>query len=537
MDIPLSIIRQCAVELLAHAMLDLFPGALLAGGEVSDIGFHYDFQLKQPVDVSMFPLIEEKMRGQAKSDVPIQTLDMMRENAAQLFLHHKQPLIAALVEDSPENIVQIFKMGSFHDFCPTPYGKTSKEAGVFKLLKMTSLENGIRIEGTAFANSYDLKKFLKKRELALKCDHRLLGPEMNLFIPYGEGWIWLPKGAFIREFLLDFWRQEHKLQGFEGIASPTEEHPEIEQFHAIAYQSKLRYEKDLPIRYSEVKEVFDENNSQKSWGLFCNEVFTRDIQNIFCTSDQVLGELISSLQFIMKTINIFGFEPHWYLCIKGKKLKGTKELWNINVQRLEAALEHCQIKYIEDHAQSNSDGPQIEVRFEDALGREWLGSQVGVNFTCTSQFNLNYRQNDGKLQVPVMVTRSIFGSLERFIALLVEQNMGMMPLWLAPEQIRVVSVGEQTKEYAEAVRNQIVQEKWRVGIDIRNEPLGNKIHAAERERIPHVLIVGDKEQKKHLVSVRSYGQETEKTETQVETFLTLLKKKSNELGSTKSVES
>lgn len=564
MTIPLTVLRQSAAEVLASVVVELFPGTLLAGSTVTEIGFHYDFQLDQPIDDHMLILIEEKMRAAAKSAEPVQAMDMMRENAADLFLHYKQPIIADFVRSCPKNIIQIFKMGRFHDFCPAPYVQNSKEIGAFKLLKVSSIENGVRIEGTAFADNYDLKKFLKKAEAAKKCDHRILGPEMGLFTSSNEiapgCWIWLPKGAFLRGSLINLWRKEIRSQGFQMVSSPllvkesllkkvglapegnpslfdARMTPKIELLHALAYQAKSHTYRDLPVKYAEIKEVLSDEPVQKLWGMFRARTFTPDIENIFCAPQEVMQEIISSLQFIAKTINMFGFEHHWYLSIKGKKSGGSKEQWETNIDKMKKALETCELEYTVDSESNPYDGPQIEVRLIDALGREWKGSHVGINFTYPERLGLRYRDADDHLQATVMITRSVFGSVERFIALLVEHCAGQIPFWLAPEQVRVIPVGDHNVEYAEAVRQRITKEGWRVGIDYRKEALGNKVHAAECEKVPYMLIVGDKEEKSGSINVRSYAQEAVKGGTQIETFLAQLKEESTQLRSTKSVES
>ena len=515
MTISLNTIRRTAVEVLAYSVVDLFPGVQIIEGKVTDIGFHYDFLLEHPLTDEALPLIEERMRGVAKEQIPIETMDMMRENAMDFFKHHKQPLKIDEAANRPENIVQIWKMGTFYDLCYPPFGHDSSDAGMFKIFKIVSNnETGVvRISGTAFANKQDLKYFIKKQEAAKKRDHRILGTEMRLFTEDQENfpgyWSLLPKGAKIREILLNLVHLEDKRRGVHPVLTPRAPNASVFKQHALLFQAEPHSYRELPIRFSEIVEFAQPVKDDDLWGMFRSRSYTIDTEHVFCTQKQVFEEIISFLQFINKTVNIFGFEYHYNLRTRGQKCLGTVERWNRAIDWMVSGLQTAGVEYT--ISKEGMSGPRLEVRLLDPLGREWVGPSLSIDIISPDQLNLRYQESDGSMQVPAMMTRSVFGPLERFIALLVENFSGVFPLWMAPEQVRILPVSEKYIAYADKVREGLESAGIRVGTDYRQDPLGGRVHSAVQEKCPYMLIVGDKEENSGTVKVRTWKQDNNET--------------------------
>lgn len=537
MTLPHHALRQSAASLFACALLDLFPNAKLMESNLSQIGFTYAFSLSQPLEEGVLTLFEEKMRSLAKDDLPMEALDMMRENAVQLFLHHRQDRKAEIVGSARSNIVPILKIGkSFYDYGQPPYVKSTADLLAFKLQALERVkgeEHVFLLTGTVFPDSKSLKRFLKDYEEAKKSDHRLLGRELGLFAHVDEagkdGWFWFPKGGFLREALLDWWRREHLKQQFQSVSTPRVvsssllrrpgavdrkergflEFDEdkalvnsLEPLHALLFRSRAHSYRELPVRYFECGELRSESSSA-SCGLFNTSSFTVERAHTFCAEKQVSEELISSLQFIEKTVNILGFEYQWSLCLRGSKYAGTVENWDKVLGWMVAAMQASKCDYSVDASGGAFNGPRMVVRMKDALGREWDGPFIEVDFNHVESFGLRYQGADDEIHAPYMITRSMFGGLERYIAVLVERCGGFLPLWLAQEQVRLIPIAEAHHRYADSIRRELEEAGVRCHIDSRREPLGAKVHTVEREKIPYALILGDAEEKEGVVNVRA----------------------------------
>jgi len=558
-------LRQTAAEYLAITVCDLFPNTQLLGGHCTDFGFYYDFSVEQPLDEQALLLLEERMRFFIKENIPIQPFEMMRENAANFFQHHGQTLRAYQISEQPENIIQLVKIGDFYDLCSPPYLNQAKGVTAFKLLKVTFHTISFaqvgelkvtRIQGTAFPTSEDLKKFLKMNEAAKKRDHRVIGKEMNLFSAHEEigvgSWLWHPKGARLREILLDWWRQEHRRQRFEQLATPQVvkagflkksgiyDSPDLASgvfpsfvldgydyaaspsqipLHAWAFRLKLHSYRELPIRYAECTQLYNQGKESQLWGMMRARSYCADAGNVFCAPNQVQSELISSLQFIDKTIKIFGFGYHWYLVDRGQKFAGTIDGWIKSIDWIVKAVEACGFKYEIDKMGKSFSGPRLEAYLTDSLGRSWKGPSISIDFNYSERFGLRYQGPDDEMHMPVMITRAMFGSLERFVAVLIEHYGGLFPVWLAPEQVRVIPIAEKHMKYAAEVHSRIEEMGFRTSLDHSRERLGGKIHSAERERVPYAIVLGDKEENSGLISVRSCNHEEMKSGVKLEAFL------------------
>lgn len=571
-----SILRQSAAALLAYAVTELFPEVILVEGRVTEFGLYYDFIADQPIDSNAIPLIEEKVRGLVKENLTVHALDMMRENAAQLFEHKNQSVKAQFVLEARENIVQILRIEKFYDYCPPPYIVETGEINAFKILKIEPVKqyfaalgddvNVIRIRAVAFPEKDRLKKHVKSVQQAKKVDHRRLGKEMNLFSPYEEAsgcsWFWLPNGVAFQEVLLSLWQKMHKKQRFHFLKSPIfikeslikksglfDFTPEIinapfteldglsyvvppclTPSHARMFQANLHSYKELPIRYAECAVVSSIGKDGSLWGLLNNRLTLSDFAHIFCSPVQLETELISSLQFIDKFIKMFDFEYHWNLGGRGQKFAGTLNQWKKAHDSFVNAFEKCGFTYSYHENESKFSGPFAEALLIDSIGREWKGPRISVDFNTPERFGLRYQGPDDEMHAPIMLVRSLFGSVERFTAVLVEHFAGQFPFWLAPEQVRVIPVLEKNVSYADEVCKAFDECGYRTSVDYRLEQLGSKIHSAENEMVPYLIIVGDKEEKDKLITVRSRGQKVVKTAVALEDFLALLRSESQPQG-------
>ena len=369
---------------------------------------------------------------------------------------------------------------------------------------------------------------------AVKRDHRILGKELRLFETRPEApegfWFWLPRGGVIRKTLLDWCQKQNQEQGFFPISTPRllqndkrsqvqaqdvelslgrEEYvmsTSLAPQHSMVYQSDQHSYRELPIRYMELAEVYRDECPSKLWGMLKAAQYVKDTAHIFCTPTQVLSELISSLHFINETIKIFGFEFQWILCNQGDRSTGSKKTREEAINLFVEALNACEFEYEVDANEVSRFGPRIELRLRDALGRHWRGPYIEFDFVHSKRFGLKYQGPDDKLHTPVMLRRSMFGSLERFVAILVEHFSGELPLWLAPEQVRVIPVMENHLQYAKEVQEKLEKLGLRAGIEYKGGKLAAKIQSAKAIKVPYLVIIGDREQEDEKLAVRAYDE-------------------------------
>lgn len=570
MSLSLTELRQSAAELLACAVLDLFPGAHLVDSSTTEFGFYYDFIASQPIDEHALVFLEEKIRGLIKQNHEVRSLDMMRENAAAFFEHKGQPYLAQKVLDARENIVSVFQMGEFHDFCPSPYVQSSQEVGAVKILKVEPathyfLDEGhqpvIRIRGTAFPDTYSLKKFLKTLPASRKKDHRILGQNLFAFYPQISELdaFWQNNGVILRETIANWWRQEHQQQNFTPVVSPPLikdelfekigfydrvdpcQYPPISQIegvdyvvppsltpvHAQIFASKNPDRRDFPVRYAECAWIANSDKKKQLWGMLNTPLAYVDIAHIFCSPKEVEKELISSLQFIDKITKIFSFEYHWCVKGRGSKFAGSTSRWEKSLESLIAAFNNCGYSYTLDETETSFHGPVAQTCIIDSLGREWKGPYVGFDFNCPERLQIRYQDTDNKSYTPLLLVRSLLGSIERFCAILVEHYAGLFPLWLAPEQVRVLPVRAEDMPYANKVYAALKAAGYRAHLDSGPKHVNAKIQAAENEKIPYTVVVGEKEEKQQLITVRSAYQQMAQ---EVMTFDAFLFKMQNEVS-------
>jgi threonyl-tRNA synthetase len=416
-------IRQTAAEVLAYAMLELFPEVMLMRGKATDLGFYYDFSMPQRLTEQMLPLIEERMRGVIKEKLDIQTPEMMPQNAMELFAHLNQPYLVEELEDCQDSLVKILKINSFYDVARGLCGDCTELAQAFKLLRIQQEGSVVRIVGTACQDKQELKDFLKKLKSAKESDHRLLGAERKLFIQHEGDFLWLPAGQRLREDLIQFLLEEEKKMGIQSVLTPSE--PQKSSLHAVLYQQN----RILPTRYSEFHEKVSSENLDDLNGLFISRTHYSDSTTIFCSEKEVVAELISCLQLIDKTAKMLGLT--YVYVVKGQK--PIKAHWKESVGLIERALNELNFQFVIDkenvNPYSNRDtglkhcGPIVDVEVTDKLDRTWRISSLGINLKVPELFGLEYLDSKRVKHTPMMIEMSVFKSLELFIALMLEKKM------------------------------------------------------------------------------------------------------------------
>jgi threonyl-tRNA synthetase len=546
-DSPLEIYRHSSAHLLAAAVTELFPEAQCGIGPPTDEGFFYDFLVPRPFTPEDLAAIEKKMAHIVKQNRPIEKRLIPKAEALELFARKGQTLKCELIREKAGDQVQCYTMGEFIDFCLGPHLPSTGKIKAVKLKDSPSQSywkgkegnpEMQRIYGYAFFTKEDLEAHLKKLEEAKRRDHRKLGKELDLFSiadETGAGLIlWHPKGGFIRKQIEDYWRAEHLRGGYDLVFSPhiakldlwkTSGHTEyyrdnmyspieIEDveyqlkpmncpFHITIYRSHMRSYRELPLRYAELGTVYRFERSGVLHGLLRVRGFTQDDSHLFCRFDQLDVEIVRVLDFVTMILGTFGFEKYdIYLSTKPKDAAGTDEQWDVATSALKKALESRGLRYEVDPGEGTFYGPKIDIKIKDVLDRAWQCSTIQVDFHNPSRFKLEYIGEDGKAHQPVMIHRALLGSLERFFGVLIEHYAGAFPLWLAPVQAVVISVAERHEGYAREVAAQLREAGVRVHVDDRPERMNYKIREAQVQKVPYMLVVGDKEVESHSVSVR-----------------------------------
>lgn len=541
----LEILRHSTSHLMAQAVKEIFPEAKLGIGPATSEGFYYDFALPRPLSNEDLAIIQGKMEELAQKDIPFLREEIKKDEAIRLFQELKENFKVELLQELPEERVSIYRSGGFVDLCLGPHVPSTGYLKHFKLLSVAGAywrgdeRNPMlqRVYGTAFPSREGLEKYLFLLQEAQRRDHRRLGKELEIFSIEdisGAGLVvWHPKGAVLRRIIETFDLEEHLKRGYNLVTSPhisksdlfkvsghTEFYREnmyffeIEEqefvlkpmncpFHVLVYRSKTRSYKDLPLRFFEMGTVYRYERSGVLHGLLRVRGFTQDDGHIFCRPDQLLDELLGVLDLVTFMLGAFGFkEFDVRLSTQPKKFIGSQENWDRATEALKQALEKSGIPYQIDPGEGVFYGPKIDTKLRDALGRAWQGPTVQVDFNFPEKFNLTYMGEDGREHQPVMIHRAILGSLERFIGALIEHYAGDFPLWLAPQQAVVIPISNRHYEYALQVMNLLKENGIRVEVDLRGEKMNAKIRDAEVNKIPFLLIVGDREAESRSVSVR-----------------------------------
>jgi len=546
-------IRHSLSHILAAAVQELYPGTKFGIGPAIENGFYYDFDLKRSLAPSDLPKIEEKMKELIKQNISFKKENVTRKELVTLF--DKQPYKLELIKEFPGKKMTIYKSGEFVDLCAGPHVKSTKEipADSFKLTKIAgaywrgSERNPMltRIYGIAFKTKKELEDYLRKEAEAEKRDHRDIGLKLDLFHideNIGPGLIlWHPKGAILKKTIMDYALNQYLRTGYQLVDTPhiaklnlwkvsghldfykenmmppmhlTEIGKEEKEdyqikpmncpFHIAIYKTKIRSYKDLPIRYTEMGTVYRYEKSGTLFGLVRVRQITQDDAHIICTPDQLSQELFSTLKLTYKILKDFGFkEFDVYLSTQPEKFVGTPKIWKKAENSLKYALEKLKLKYEIDRGGGAFYGPKIDIKIKDALGRAWQCTTIQLDFNLPERFDMTYIDQKGKKQRPIMIHRALIGSIERFIGVLLEHYAGALPLWLSPVQIWIIPVGSRHEKYAKACGEQFSAAGLRINIKDENKTVSKKIREGELQKIPYLLVVGDKEMKLRAVRVRS----------------------------------
>jgi len=535
----LETMRHSAAHVMAEAVQSIFPDAKFGIGPAIEDGFYYDFDLSRSLNPEDLPLLETKMSKIIALNEPFTRKEVTKEEARRLFATQSYKL--ELIDEIPDEKVSLYQQGSFVDLCRGPHVSSTKEIKAFKLISIAGaywrgdehrpmLQ---RIYGVAFDTKAALAEHLKKLDEAARRDHRKLGKELDLFSIHeeaGPGLVhWHPKGAIIRRVIEDFWKDEHVKRGYDIVYTPhiakldlwkTSGHWEFYQNylyspmevegqeyivkpmnclgHILIYKTKLRSYRELPLRYAELGTVYRYERSGVLHGLSRVRGFTQDDAHIFCRFDQLEEEVVRVLDLALFMIDTFGFTNYQVLLsTRPEKYAGTTEVWEEAIDTLRQALARSKLGYDIDPGQGVFYGPKIDIKFES-----WQGPTIQVDFNLPQRFNVTYIGEDGQEHLVAMVHRTVLGSMERFLASLIEHYGGAFPVWLAPLQVKVIPVADRHLDYAYKLEAQLKKQGVRVGVDARSERLNLKIRQAQLDKIPYMLIVGDKEIADSTVSIR-----------------------------------
>lgn len=544
----LEVFWHSTSHVMAHAVKELFPEARFGIGPAIEDGFYYDIDVDRPFTPDDLTAIEKEMKEIVKQNRPFVRNEISKDDALAFFSERNEDYKVELINEL-EGTLSTYAEGEFIDLCSGPHLPSTKYIKHFKLLSSAGAywrgdENNPmlqRIYGTAYPKKELLDDHLYRLEEAKKRDHRKLGRELELFSineDIGPGLIlWHPKGAIIRKIIEDFWRNEHLKAGYELLFTPhiarlhlwdisghlgfysenmyspmlvDEMEYQIKPmncpFHLAIYKSQTRSYRDLPIRWAELGTVYRYERSGVLHGLMRVRGFTQDDAHIFCREDQLEDEVLKLLDFTFFMLKTFTFEEfEVYLSTRPEKYVGSLENWELATSVLQQALESKGVEYQIDPGEGVFYGPKIDIKIKDVLGRSWQCSTIQVDFNEPERFDLTYKGSDGKMHQPIMVHRALLGSLERFFGVLIEHFAGAFPVWLTPVQVAVLPITERQQSYADEIHQSLLKAGIRSKLDDRNEKVGYKIRENEVQKIPYMLILGDREVEQETISVRRHG--------------------------------
>ncbi len=544
----LRALRHSAAHTLAQAVKKLYPSAQVGVGPATEEGFYYDFRYERPFTPEDLERIENEMKSLIRSSLPIVRKPVSRGEAEKLFRERNEPFKLELIQGIPEDAeITVYEQGEFVDLCRGPHVSSTGEIPAVRLLSTSSAYwKGVesnpslqRIYGTAFHSEKELEEYLRQQEEIQRRDHRKLGRELGLFRTLDEKGaglvLWLPKGSQIRRTLEELWKILHDRHGYRYVYTPHiarldlwmqsghwdyyqdsmfrpmetegtayELKPMNCPFHILIFRESVQSYRDLPIRLSELGTVYRYERSGTLHGLMRVRGFTQDDAHIFCKPEDLAGEIRNVLALVDQMIGRFGFTDRTvYLSTRPEKSVGSDENWEMATGSLRRALEESGIPYEVDPGEGVFYGPKIDIKFHDAIGRAWQLSTIQVDFNLPEKFDLTYRNDSGEPCRPIMIHRALFGSIERFFGILIEHYAGAFPLWLAPEQVRIMTIADRHIPYAQTVLNRLKDRGVRAEGDFRNEKIGFKVREAQMAKIPEMWVVGDREVEENRVSVRT----------------------------------
>ena len=540
-------LRHTASHILAQAVKRLWPEAKLAIGPAIDKGFYYDIDMEHTLTPEDLTKIEKEMSRIVKENLPITKSVMSRQEAIEFFKSKNEDYKVELIEDLPEDaVISCYAQGDFIDLCAGPHVASTGKVKAFKLQSIAGAywrgdeKNKMlqRIYGTAFEKKEELDAYLHLLEEAAKRDHRKLGKELGLFVIKEEGPgfpFFLPKGMALRNELENFWREVHHEFDYEEIRTPIILNKQLWEtsghwFHyrenmyttiiddeeyaikpmncpggILVYQNEMHSYRDLPLRYAELGLVHRHELSGALHGLFRVRAFTQDDAHVFMLPEQMQSELMKVIELFDRIYSQFGLKYHVELSTKPDNAMGDDAIWEAATEALRNAIEAKGIDYVINPGDGAFYGPKLDYHIEDSLGRTWQCGTIQLDMNLPERFNVEYIGEDGQKHRTIMIHRACFGSMERFIGILTEHYAGAFPTWMAPVQVKVLPISEKHVEYANQLAKQMRHDYVRVEVDDRNEKIGYKIRQAQMEKVPYMLVVGDKEMEDNSVNVRKHG--------------------------------
>ena len=568
----LSTLRHTASHVMAQAIKRLWPEVKLAIGPSIADGFYYDVDPETPITADDLPKIEAEMKKIIKEALPLERFELPRAEAIALMQEKGEPYKVELIQDLPEDaVISFYKQGEFTDLCAGPHLMSTKEVGkAFKLMSIAgaywrgSEKNKMltRIYATAFNKKEELDAYITMMEEAKKRDHRRLGRELGLFMMHeaGPGFpFFLPKGMTLKNTLLDYWRQIHKKAGYVEVSTPIilnrslwetsghwdhykdnmyttvidDEDYAIKPMNCpggvLVYASEPRSYRDLPMRVGELGLVHRHEKSGQLHGLMRVRCFTQDDAHIFMTQEQIKDEIKGVVGLIDQVYSLFGFKYHVELSTRPENSMGSDEDWEAATDGLRSALDELGLPYVVNEGDGAFYGPKIDFHLTDSIGRTWQCGTIQLDFQLPQRFDLTYMGADGEKHRPIMIHRVVFGSVERFIGILIEHFAGAFPFWLAPVQVKILPISEKYLEFAGKVRAALEDAGIRTELDERSEKIGFKIRAAQMEKVPFMMVLGDKEAESGEVAVRARdgSQETMSLDAFIEKCAKLTAEKAN----------
>ena len=558
-------LRHTASHILAQAVKRLYPGTKLAIGPSIKDGFYYDFDCEKPFTEEDLDAIEKEMKKIVKENLKLERYTLPRNEALDFMKGLEEPYKVELIEDLPEGEeISFFKQGDFVDLCAGPHVSYTSAVKAFKLTSVAgaywrgSEKNKMltRIYGTAFSNKTALAEYLERIEEAKKRDHRKLGKELGLFMISEEGPgfpFFLPNGMILKNTLIDYWRELHTAAGYQEISSPIIlnrhlwetsghwDHYKENMYTTViddtdfaikpmncpggmlVYKSEPHSYRDLPLRMGELGLVHRHEKSGELHGLMRVRCFTQDDAHIFMTPEQITDEIKGVVSLIDKVYSLFGFRYHVELSTKPENSIGSDEDWELATNGLKTALDELKLDYVINEGDGAFYGPKIDFHLEDSIGRTWQCGTIQLDFQLPLRFNAEYTGSDGQKHRPIMIHRVVFGSIERFIGILIEHYAGKFPTWLSPVQVKLIPITDRNSEYIDKLAAELRSHGIRVSEDKRQEKVGYKIREAQMAKIPYMIIVGDQEQENGTVSVRRRD-ESKNDVMSVEDFVSMIVK-------------
>lgn len=561
----LDTLRHSAAHILATAVKELFPGVKLGIGPAIADGFYYDFEKKEPFTPEDLKSIEKRMAEIIKRNLPFKKKMLSRNQAQKLLKKDKEKFKLELLKGLKGKKISFYTTRDFMDLCKGPHIKSTGEVKAFKLTSIAGAywrgkeTNPMlqRIYGTAFFTEEELDKHLKRIEEAKRRDHRKLGKSLDLFSIHDEAGaglvIYHPKGATLRRAIEDFVEEEHKKRDYQFVVTPHmykidlwkrsghyDFYRKLMYFfkiekqeyaikpmncpgHVLIYKSKTRSYRDLPIRYFELGTVYRHERSGVMHGLMRARGFTQDDGHIFCTPEQLKKEIEKTVSFALDIMKTFGFGYKLILSTRPEDYIGSKKNWEHATKALREALKESELEYEVAPGEGAFYGPKIDIQISDALGRLWQCSTIQVDFNFPEKFDLSYTGRDGRKHRCVMIHRALLGSIERFLGVLIEHYGGAFPVWISPVQVKILPIADRHIEHASKIKERLEKENLRVELDERNEKIGYKIREAQIEKVPYMLIIGDKEVKNESLALRLRSEE-DLGQVKIDEFIRKIKK-------------